>query len=389
MSQDAIDTRAIAQKIKSVMPKIQEGFFNERALLKLAEKRVKWAGSHTHVDWRVRYVPTDEEPSWGGGELGIRSFKEQKVANELVLPYCYLEKTWGVGNRTIEANKNASTNKNFDVIKENLKLAQIFMYDKYGPSIYNPNLTSEDPVGLWAACGQAVEVSDIAIIGAGQTYAGKTLNTNASTTAKDLLVRNGNDKNSRGWDEAQFAPLVGDCDEIADSAGITGSSVKWSVGAIQILDYMANAMSITASISGTGTRIKPDIALMNTTPFMTLKALVTKGQGTGYQVPLGRKELVFAGFPNLVIDSLTCIKDTDVPIDTDHGGGGSGEEIVFVLDSNQFSICTTHRKSEGIIKSEYDPDIAMISGVVGALTANIAFVLSSPTAVGAILGCND
>lgn len=386
--QDAIDTRAIAQKIKSVMPKIQEGFFNERALLKLAEKRIKWAGSHTKFDWRVRYVPTDETPSWGGGELGIRSFEEQKVANELVLPYCYLEKTWGVGNRTIEANKNASTNKNFDAIKENLKLAQIFMYDAYGPSIYNPNLTSEDPVGLWAAIGQAYESSNVAIVDAGQTYAGKTLNTNASTTAYDLLVRNGNDTNSRGWDEAQFAPLVGDVQEICDKAGIQATTT-WSSGCVQILDYMASTMSITASISGTGMRIKPDIALMNTTPFMALRAKMSAAQSTGYQVPLGRKELVLAGFPNIVVDTLTCIKDTDVPDDNDHSGGGSGEEIVFVLDSKQFSICTTHRKSEGIIKSEYDPDIAMISGVVGALTANIAFVLSSPTAVGAVLGCND
>ena len=386
---DAISTREIAQKIKSVMPKIQEGFFNERALLKLAEKRIKWGGSHTKFDWRVRYVPTDETPDWGGGELGIRSFEEQKVANELELPYCYLEKTWGVGNRTIEANKNANMNKNFDAIKENLKLAQIFMYDAYGPSIYNPNITAEDPVGLWAACGQAYEVTDRAIVSAGQTYAGKTLNTAASTTAGDLLVRNGNDVNSRGWDEAQFAPLVGDCDEIADVAGIAGASVKWSVGCVQILDYMANTMSITASVSGTGSRVKPDIALMNTSPFMALKAKITTGQATGYQVPLGRKELVLAGFANMVVDSLTCIKDTDVPDDNDHGGGGSGEEIVFVLDSNQFHICTTHTKSEGIIKSEYDPDIAMVSGVVGALTANIAFVLSSPTAVGAVLGCND
>ena len=386
--QDAIDTRAIAQKIKSVLPKIQEGFFNERALLKLAEKRVKWAGSHTKFDWRIRFVPTDETPEWGGGELGIRTFEEQKVANELELPYCYLEKTWGVGNRTIEANRNASANKNFDVIKENLKLAQIFMYDAYGPAIYNPNLTSEDPVGLWAAIGQAYEASDVAIVSAGQTYAGKTLNTAASTTAGDLLVRNGNDVNGRGWDEKQFAPLVGDCNEICDVAGVP-TLTQWSTGCVQILDYMANMMSITASVSGTGARIKPDIALMNVTPFMALKAKITAGQATGYQVPLGRKELVLAGFPNMVVDSLTCIKDTDVPDDNDHSGGGSGEEIVFILDSSKFHICTTHKKSEGIIKSEYDPDIAMVSGVVGALTANVAFVLDSPTAVGAVLGCND
>jgi len=129
--------------------------------------------------------------------------------------------------------------------------------------------------------------------------------------------------------------------------------------------------------------------LMNVTPFMALKAKITAAQATGYQVPLGRKELVLAGFPNMVVDSLTCIKDTDVPDDNDHSGGGSGEEIVFVLDSNQFHICSTHLKSEGIIKSEYDPDIAMVSGVVGALTANIAFCLNSPTALGAVLGCND
>ena len=385
--QDAINTREIAQKIKSVMPKIQEGFFNERALLKLAEKRVKWGGSHTKFDWRIRYVPTDETPTWGGGELGIRSFEEQKVANELELPYCYLEKTWGVGNRTIEANKNANTNKNFDAIKENLKLAQIFMYDAYGPAIYNPNISPEDPVGLWAAIGQAYTDTSIAIVDAGETYAGKTLNTAASTTAGDLLVRTGNATNGRGWDDAQFAPLVADVNEMCDAAGVP-SLTEWSTGCVQILDYMANAMSMTSSISGTGSRIQPDIALMNSDPWQALRAKISAAQSTGYQIPLGREELVLSGFPNIVVNTLTCIKDTDVPIDTDHGGGGAiGEEIVFVLDSNQFNICTTHTKSEGIIKSEYDPDIAMVSGVVGALTANIAFQINSPTAVGACLGC--
>ena len=63
--------------------------------------------------------------------------------------------------------------------------------------------------------------------------------------------------------------------------------------------------------------------------------------------------------------------------------------MVFVLDSSQWKICTTHKKSEGLIKTEFDPDVALIAGVVGRLQANMAFSLSSPTAIGCIVGCND
>ena len=63
--------------------------------------------------------------------------------------------------------------------------------------------------------------------------------------------------------------------------------------------------------------------------------------------------------------------------------------MVFVLDSSQFGIATTHKKSEGLIKSEFDPDVALIAGVVGRLQANFAYYITSPTAIGCVVGCND
>ena len=383
--QDAIDTRALAQRIKAVHKPMVENFFNERALLKLTEKRIKWNASHTDFDWYIRNVPSGETATFGNpsGELAVLTFEEQKPANKLTLPFCYITKTYGVGERTLEANRNATDNKIFDVVKENYKLAQIFMYDAMGPSIYNKNLTSEDPVGLLAMVGNPINTSGVAIVSAGETYAGKTLNTAASTNEGDLLVTNGNDTNSRGWDDAQFAPTVASVEGMSGAMGLTLD--KWTTGSVEILQYMAEKMSVTASISGTGTRIKPDIALMGSGSFSAVRGRLVAAQSGGYQIPLGRKVLVMAGFSNVQVDTLTCVKDTDVPLDANT----TPEPMVFVLDSSQFNIVTTHKKSEGLIKSEFDPDVALIAGVVGRLQANFAYYITSPTAIGCVVGCND
>jgi len=122
---------------------------------------------------------------------------------------------------------------------------------------------------------------------------------------------------------------------------------------------------------------------MNTGPYVALRNRLLTAQATGYQIPLGRADLVMAGFPNVIVDTLACIKDTDVPDDS------ADAERVFILDSKQFNITTTHKKSEGLIKSEFDPDVALIAGVVGKLSANFAFMLTSPTAIGCVVGCDD
>ena len=383
--QNAIDTRALAQRIKAAHKPIVENFFNERALLKLAEKSIKWNGSHTEFDWFVRNVPTGETATFGNpdGELNVLTFEEQKPANKASLPYCYLTKTYGVGERTMEANRNADSNKIFDVVKENMKLAQIFMYDALGPSIYNKNETSEDPVGLLAAVGNPINTAGVAVVAAGASYAGRTLKTTVSSTVGDCLYRKAASVVAKGWDDPQWAPLVGSVEGVLAAAG--SALTQWSTGCINALAYMAEEMSITASISGTGTRIKPDIALMNSSPYAALRNKLIAGQAAGYMIPLGRSDLILAGFPNVIVDTLACIKDTDVPSDTNT----IPEERVFVLDSKQFNIMTTHKKSEGIIKSEFDPDVAIIAGVVGRLQANLAYMLTSPTAAGCIVGCND
>jgi len=375
--QDAIDTRALSQRIKAAHKPIVENYFNERALLKLAEKRIKWNGSHTEFDWFVRNVPTGKTAAFGNpdGELSVLTFEEQKPVNKASLPYCYITKTYGVGERTLEANRNADSNKIFDAVKENMKLAQIFMYDALGPSLYNANVSSDDPVGLMAAVGDPINTASHAIISAAASYAGRTLTTAGITGTQGLTRSN--------WDDEQWSPLVGSIEDIVAAAG--GTATKWSTGCLEALSYMAEEMSVTASISGTGTRIKPDIALMNSKPYAALKNKLISAQATGYQIPLGKEDLVLAGFPNVIVDTLTCIKDTDITPDAN----STPEPRVLVLDSNQFNICTTHKKSEGLIKSEFDPDVALIAGVVGRLQANLAYMLTSPTAIGCIVGCND
>ena len=379
--QAAIDTRALSQRITSAMKPINENFFQERALLKLAENRIKWNCSHTEFEWFVRNVPTGQTATFGNpdGELSILTFEEQKPVNRAHLPFCYIKKTYGVGDRTIEANRNATDNKIFGAVKENMQLAYIFMYDALGPSIYNKNLTSEDPVGLLAMVGNPINTGNHAVIPALASYAGRTLSTAGFTgsTTKGLVP-----STASAWDDAQFSPTVGSVEDVLLAAG--SSETKWSTGCLYILDYMAEQMSRTASTSGTGKRIKPDIALMNMGPYMAVKNLMTKSQLT-YNIPLGNTSLTLANFPNIVVNSLTCIKDTDVPSDAN----STPEEIVFVMDSNQFQICTTHKKSEGLIKSEFDPDIVLINGVVGSLQANMAYMLNSPTAIGAVVGCGD
>ena len=275
--QDAIDTRAISQRIKRAWMPINQNFLNERALFKMTEKQIKWGGSHTEFDWFVRNVPTGKTATFGNpdGELSVLTFEELKPVNRARLPYCYLTKTYGVGERSIEANRNATDNKIFDIVKENLELAKIFMYDALGPSIYNGNISADDPVGLLAAVGSPINTSSNAIVAAGASYAGRTLTTlGIDGSTREGLV-------ASDWDDKQWAPTVGAIEEVI------GGTAKWSTHCFEALSSMVERMSRTASVSGTGTRIKPDVALMNTEPYTALKNRAVTNQVL-YNTPLGR-----------------------------------------------------------------------------------------------------
>ncbi|MFA5381896.1 MAG: hypothetical protein WC356_01935 [Candidatus Micrarchaeia archaeon] len=390
----AIASRGMSQRIKLAEKAIKQGFFNERALLKIAEKKgkIKYGGSHTEFEWYIRNVKAGQTATFGNpdGELSVLTFEEQQPANRVHLPYCYLMKTYGISDRSIEANKNASDNKIYDIIAENLTLAQIFMYDALGPALYNGTSSdTEQPVGLLGACGSPIHTSAHAVVAALASYAGRTLTTNgftgsaisSSTTGLGIQRTATLAAAGTSWDDNQWAPVVGSVEDILTTGG--SALTAWSTGGIQALSIMADLMSLTRTVSGTGTQIKPDTALMAQGPFSALKNLAILGQYNVRGINLGREDLVFANFPNFVVDTLTCIKDTDVPASAD------GTERVIVLDSNEFYVETTHTKSEGLIKTDFDPNIAIINGAVGTLKANLAYRVSSPTAVGCIVGCGD
>ena len=388
---DAQTSRGLSQRIQSATKAIQQGFFNERALLKIAEKkgRIKYGGSHTEVEWYIRNVPTGQTAEFGNpaGELSVLTFEEQQPANRVHLPYCYILKTYGISDRSIEANKNASANKIYDIVAENLTLAQLFMYEALGPALYNETTDDvEQPVGLLGVTGSPIHTGGAAVVAALVKYADKTLSTGGFTgtgfdsTGLGILRTPAQIDLATSWDDAQWAPIVGSVEDILVTGGSTLDT--WHAGCLEALATMADLMSLTRTVSGTGTQIKPDIALMAQGPFSAVKNLLMKSQYT-YNVPLGRSELVSANFPNIVVDSLAVIKDTDVPNSAD------GTERVFVCDSSQFSIETTHTKSEGLIKNDFDPNITIINGAVGTLKANLMYRWNSPTAVGCIVGCDD
>jgi hypothetical protein len=389
---DAATSRGLSQRITAATKVIQQGFFNERALLKIAEKKIKYGGSHTEVEWYVRNVPTGQTATHGNpdGELSVLTFEEQKPANRVHLPYCYLLKTYGVSDRTLEANKNAGANKIYDAVAENLELARLFMYDAIAPAIYNATSSdTEQPVGLLGVCGSPIHTSTHAVVAAGVSYANKTLTTNGFTgsgitsTTTGLGIQRTAELQAAetSWDDNQWAPVVASIEDACISAG-DATQTKWSTGALYALAWLADQMSLTRTVSGTGTQIKPDLALMAGGPFAALKTLLIKSQMT-YNIPLGRKDLTLAGFSNILVDTIACVRDTDVPNSAD------GTERVFVCDSSQFNIETTHSKSEGLIKNDFDPNIAIINGAVGTLKANYMFRWNSPTAVACLVGCDD
>lgn len=379
---DAKTARAMAQKIQRVVPGINYIFIDQHPLLKIAKKKglIKWRGSHTEYEWFI-YKDDVANPEWGGGELSVNTFEEQDPATRAHLPYCWLQQCYGVSDRTMEANRH-SPDRVYKPLGANLKLAQLKMYKVIGPAIYSGGSSGdggEAPVGLKHAIGDAYETTGNVTIAASKSYAGKLI-TNAYGITIYVAGKKSTDASSNvGFNEEQWAPEVCDIDEVPNTA--TG---KWSTHAIQGLSYMEEEMALTADLTGTGESQKPDIALMARDPFHALSALLVPYQAQyGIPAQLVDEDLRLAGWRNIVVGGLTCIKDNNVPDDS-----GSVERVL-ILDSNQFRVMTTHTKAEGLIRNEFDPDNVMVNGVIGKLSANIGFYLKSPTAIGCIVGCSD
>ncbi len=379
---DAITARGMAQRIERALPTIQQNFFDHNALLAFLhmKNQIKWGGSHTEFEWYIRKAPDESNnPEFNaGGNLSVRTFEELDPANKCTLPYCWLERTYGVSDRTIEANRHASgRQKIYDVLKEQLIIAKISLFNTLAPAIWTGNGSSGVPSGIVKTIATAAESGGATVASAGQTYAGRTLNTSAITGFNV-------NRTTMGWDDLQFAPSVVEIDAVP---GI--GAAAWSTNWYDALAWMVDYMSVTSDVSGTGTPIKPDVCFMNVDPYTAVKQDLA-GKSATYNTPVGNEKLIIAGWANIQFDTLTLIRDTAVPHDGDNASGASLERV-FCMDSKKIHINTTHTKKEGIVKSEFltSEKNPAISGSIGVLRCNLNYMVNSPTAIGCILGCDN
>ena len=375
---DAVLAREMATRNKRSIPVVLKTFGQISALLGIAIEKghIDWGGYGNEVEWYYRKKPT--KTSWGGGELGIRTFEEINPAQRAHIPYKWIEQTYGVSEKSIEQNRNAGgDNKVYDILKESQITAQIAFYDGVKDMIYQDADSSIVPAGLLSVIGDAYEpvsgTNTQISVDAGKSYAGLTLNTSAISSYAI-------NKETMGWDNEEWAPTVLHEDEIGQTAGGAADPHAWSTYAVATMDYMANAMQYAPDVSGTGRPMKPPLALMESARFNALRRLLSAGQI--YNIPLGRTDAGLNNWSNIQVNSLTAIRDDSIPQPSVIAATGG---FVFFVAEDEFKLCTTHKKSEGLIKSEFDAENILARGAIGVFKGNMCTRWSSPCAVGAVI----
>jgi len=369
--QDAQTAQGMATRHRRSVKAVMSGMDKINALWgkMIKGNQIKYGGYGTYAEWYVRKLK--ETSSWVTGQLGSRSFEEKDPMDKAEVPYCFIDQTYGVSEKSVKTNRAAGSEKLYDIQKENAYSAQNALYRALSTALYSNGTDALQPVGLAAIVGDAYEDTNDIYIDAGKSYAGITLNSSAITAWAD------GDPQS-GFDTTYWYPIVQDCGTIPL---LIGSDNKWSTEAVYYLDWMAERMTYSADVSGTGDISKPDMALMGQSNWNALKSILTKSQMT-YNVMLGDKDATLSNFPNVKVNSLTCYRDDNVPADK------NGIERVFILDSKSFYIDSLNTKGEGLIEGDWKQDDPEVVGGVGVYKANLALVCKTPKAVGVITGCN-
>jgi len=369
---DAATAQGMATRHKRSVKAVVAGVGEINALLAKMIKggRIKWGGYGTHCVWYVRKLK--ETSSWVSGQLGTRSFEEKDPMDEATVPYCFIDETYGVSEKSIKTNRAAGEMKLYDIQKEQARNAQNARYRALATAMYSNGTDGKEPVGMAAICGDAYETGANTGVLQGKTYAGISYNASAAITTWDPNY------STMGWDHEYWYPTVAQTTIIPTTATAT-----WSTEAIKFLQWMTHKMSRTADVSGTGKIIKPDMALMATDPWAALITLLSTSQKDVAGVPLGTTAPELANFVTVRVGGLDCVYDEGVPDD-------SGDlERVFILDSKAFYIDSLNTKSEGLIEGQWEQKDPAITGGLGVYKANMALVCETPKAVGVILGCND
>jgi hypothetical protein len=371
-SADAVTAQGMATRHRRSVEAVISGLDKVNALLAKMIKgdQIKWGGYGTNFEWYIRKLK--ETSSWSSGQLAVRSFEEKDPMVKCTLPYCFIDQTYGVSEKSIKTNRAAGSEKIYDIQKENARNAQNALYRAFADAIYSTGSDLLAPVGLRGITGSAYEGSSVVTVTAGQTYAGRTLNTSAVTAFTEGTP-------PTGWDVDYFYPIALSIHECPEE---TTLCAKWSTGAFYALDWIEGRMTYSADVSGTGDVVRPDMAIMATDPFGSLRSALIKAQLT-YNVMLGSKDPLLGAFASIRVGNIDCIRDDNVPADS------GSKERVFVFDSKAFYIDTCNKKSEGLIEGEWKQDDPEITGGVGVYKSNWGLCCKTPKAVGVIVGCND
>jgi hypothetical protein len=373
---DAQTAQQLATRHKRSVPVVIDGLRTINALwAKMIDtNKINWGGFGTHFDWYIR--KSNESATWSSGQLGTRTFEEIDPIAQLSLPYCFVEKTYGVSEKSLMSNRAGGDNKIFDIQKENARAAQTALYQALAAGMWANGSDTTKPVGLPgmiadAYSSSATNANDKVYVTAGKTYGGKTLNTSGITdgwTTSAAYIAS--------WDNWWLYPTVITPHEIFDTAP------AWSTYAVSYLAWMETAMTFSSDVSGTGGIVKPDMALMSNDPYNALVKILSDSQRT-YNVPLGSKAAYLADFPNIRVGGIDCVRDDNTQ------ACARPAERVFVLDSNQLFLETYHTKSEGLIRSDFAADDPNVRGAVGVYMSWLGMGIKTLKAIGAVVGCDD
>jgi len=371
---DAAIAQGMATRHKRSVKAVQAGVGEINALLAkmIQPGKIKFNGFGTHFLWYVRKLK--ETSSWVSGQLGTRSFEEKDPIDEATLPYCFIDETYGVSEKSIKTNRAAGEMKLYDIQKENARNAQASLYRAFVDALYSNGSDALVPVGLFGVLGDCFATTNNVTTTAGYSYGGIVVA--ASAVSVDNFVYS--DVSSVFTNEYWY-PIMADQAEIP---GVPGTP-KWTTHAIHHLNAMARRMWRTADVSGTGEIIKPDMALLPDTLYSQLISLLITSQKDVAGVPVGTTDPLLAKFTTVRVGTLDVVYDPNVPADS-----GSVNRAL-VLDSKAFYIDSLNTKGEGLIEGEWTMKDPKVVGGIGMYKANFGLVCKTPQAVGCIVGNDD
>ncbi len=369
---EAATAQGMATRHRRSVKAVVAGVGEVNALLAKMMKpgKIKWGGYGTHAIWFVRKLK--ETSTWVSGQLGTRSFEEKDPMDEATVPYCFIDETYGVSEKSIKTNRAAGTERLYDIQKENARNAQTALYRAFVKAIYSIGSDTLVPVGLPAIIGDAYETTNTVTTAAGYSYAGIVVAASAVSVTNAIYETVKAVHTNEYW-----YPFLTDQGEIT---GVPGTPL-WSTHAVQHLQAAARLMQRTADVSGTGKIIRPDMALLDDSAYGRLVSLLVTSQTGVAGVAVGSTSPDLANFTTVRVGQLDCVHDENVPVAT-----ADSKSRALILDSSAFYIDSLNTKAEGLIEGKWTADDPKVVGGIGMYKANMALICKTPQAVGCITG---